>query len=310
MDFSFLISSEDADQRLDIFLTRKLPQYNRSIFAKLIKQGCVLVNTEVVKAGYRLKNKDKVDIEIILSEKKSSIVPKDIPFPILYEDNDILILSKPPGIVVHPGAGNENNTLVNGLLYHCKDLPAFDTIRPGIIHRLDKNTSGAMIVAKSESALRKLTEDFKNRKVRKIYYALLLKCPRDDSGRLVNAIGRHPINRKKMSIRSSGGKYASTKWEILERFKCGMCFIKVEIGTGRTHQIRVHMASLGCPVVGDNLYGGKYSSGFLQSKINRQLLHAYTLEFTHPISGTPLTISAPLWPDMQAVLNLLRNNNK
>ena len=228
-----------------------------------------------------------------------------VDFSILYEDESLLVLTKPPGIVVHPAAGHNSGTLAHGLLYHCDSLPGIEEQRPGIVHRLDKDTSGIMLVAKTDDALKKLAEDFRDRKVTKTYHAILLRCPSEKQGRIVAEIGRHPVNRKKMTVVKSSGRYAATSWGIKEQFDNGMCFAEVGLETGRTHQIRVHMASLGCPVACDRLYGGRVAeiSGL---PVSRQLLHASTVRFNHPAHGRPLTLTAPLWEDFQDILNLLR----
>jgi 23S rRNA pseudouridine1911/1915/1917 synthase len=209
-------------------------------------------------------------------------------------------------LVVHPANGHHSGTLVHGLLYRCKHLPAVDESRPGIVHRLDKDTSGVMLVAKTEQALRTLMADFKDRRVQKVYHALLLRCPREHDGRIVAPLGRHPVDRKKMAIQPGGGKYAATSWQVMERFANGWCLAEIRIETGRTHQIRVHMASMKSPVVGDLLYGGSVDRN-AAIKPTRQMLHASTLRFSHPFSGQDLSFTAPLAEDMQSLLDVLRD---
>jgi 23S rRNA pseudouridine1911/1915/1917 synthase len=300
---TFTVSPGEAGMRLDLFLVHHLADYSRSALLRLIQEGMVLVNGQPVKAGYRMREEERVDVLFPL-RPPASLVPQQIDFAVLFEDDDLLIIAKPPGLVVHPAAGHRSGTLAHGLLHHCSSLPGAEEQRPGIVHRLDKDTSGIMLVAKTDRALQRLTEDFHDRNVHKIYHAVLLRCPADEAGRIVQAVGRHPVNRKKMAVRSDG-RHAATRWRILERFANGMCFVELDLETGRTHQIRVHMAFLGCPVAGDELYGGhvRASYGF---SVQRQLLHASAITFHHPSSRQKMSFAAPLWQDMQEVLAQLR----
>ena len=295
-----------AGVRLDMFLTKQLEEYTRSALGKLIHDGHVLVDGKQLKAGYRVNNGDNITVSIP-PRASSELTPEKIEFTILHEDEDLLVLVKPPGLVVHPAVGHRSGTLAHGLLFHCAALPGIEEQRPGIVHRLDKDTSGIMLVAKSDNALRQLTSDFRERNIKKTYHAVLLRCFRDNEGRVVAPIGRHPVKRKKMAIRLNGGRYAATRFRVLERFDLGMCFVELDLETGRTHQIRVHLASLGCPVAGDALYGGRVSDSF-GINVSRQLLHASTLSFVHPVNKQSMTFTAPLWPDMELVLDMLRNN--
>jgi 23S rRNA pseudouridine1911/1915/1917 synthase len=306
LSFSFTVSQNQAGVRLDMFLTNQLKEYTRSALGKLIHDGQVLVDGKQLKAGYRVHSGDSVTVTIP-PPVSSELTPEKIDFAILHEDKDILVLVKPPGLVVHPAAGHRSGTLAHGLLFHCDALPGVDEHRPGIVHRLDKDTSGIMLVAKTDHALRHLTEAFRERNIKKTYHALLLRCPQDRAGRVVAPIGRHPVKRKKMAIRHNGGRYAATRFRILERFGSGMCFAELDLETGRTHQIRVHMASLGCPVAGDALYGGRVPDLF-RIAVTRQLLHASTLSFVHPVSRESMVFTAPLWSDMELVLDRLRDN--
>jgi len=300
----FVIALDEAGQRLDHFLTRQYPEHTRSALNRLIGTAHVLVDGRQEKAGHRLRENETVAV-VLPPPPSPELVPEQVDFAVLYEDAHLLVINKPPGLVVHPSGGHRNATLVHGLLYRCKTLPAADIDRPGIVHRLDKDTSGVMLVAKTEAALRTLMADFKNRKIRKTYHALLLRCPREAEGRIVAPVGRHPVDRKKMAIRPVQGKYAVTNWRVLERFANGWCWTEIEIETGRTHQIRVHMASLKAPVAGDALYGGAVDRRALL-KPGRQMLHASTLCFNHPLTGEAMCCTAPLAEDMQALLDGLR----
>ncbi len=305
----FLIVGErDAGQRLDCFLARNLSGFSRSALSKLIKSGRVRVDRRTSKAGYRLRSGNSIEVTVPPAPPLS-LVPRKIDFPIIHEDDSLLVISKPPGLVVHPACGHTEHTLVHGLLHHCSSLPGDDALRPGIVHRLDKDTSGIMLVAKNEAVLRKLSADFKNRKIHKVYHALLIRAPQvaggGERGRIVEPISRHPVHRQKMAVRATGGRYAATRWRLLEAFPGGPVFAELSPETGRTHQIRVHMAFLKSPVAGDRLYGGVLPAR-LGLKAERQLLHASRLSFDHPESGRRMTLSAPLWPDMQIILERLR----
>ena len=302
--FSYQVKPEEGGMRLDHYLVRHIPDQSRSGLGKYIRAGYILVNNSRVKPGYRLKSGDDIRVELPPPEE-SRLVAQPVDFEVLYQDESLLVISKPPGLVVHPAAGHAAGTLVNGLLCRYGELPGSENNRPGIVHRLDKDTSGIMLVARTEKMQRLLAEAFKNRQVHKIYHALLLRCPPDMEGRIVAPIGRHPVNRKKMAIHRNGGRYAATRWQVLETFANGMCFAEIIIETGRTHQIRVHMSSLGAPVAGDELYGGRIgdSAGV---RTDRQLLHASTISFIHPETGRECVFTAPLWQDMEQVLEQLR----
>jgi len=273
----------------------------------MIDAAQILVDNQQVKSGYRLRDQNTISI-IFPPPQSSPLLPERIDFPVLFEDDHLLVISKPPGLVVHPASGHHHGTLVHGLLYRCENLPMGDEGRPGIVHRLDKETSGVMLVAKTELALRTLMADFKNRKIQKTYHALLLRCPRERDGRIVMPVGRHPVDRKKMAIRPAHGKYAATNWHVLENFSNGWCLAEIGIETGRTHQIRVHLASVKSPVVGDLLYGGSVGRG-AKVQPSRQMLHASTLCFNHPFTGQGCCFTAPLWGDMQGALDILRENS-
>jgi len=306
-DYRFVVVPQESGQRLDHYLARKLTGLSRSSITKLIQADKVTVNSLKKKPGHKVKTGEIILVELPEPEP-TCIEAEDISFDVLFEDSHLLVISKPPGLVVHPAAGNQSGTLVNGLMYHYQDLPQLDGGRPGIVHRLDKDTSGVMVIAKSELALRQLSEDFKERRVHKTYKALLLRSPGDDYGTINAPIGRHPVHRKKMAVRPVKGRHAVSHWTILERYGNGMSLAEIEIETGRTHQIRVHMASNATPIVGDELYGGK--SGQCEIKLPaRQMLHAYHIALEHPVDRKPVEFTAPLWNDMAEFLALLRGQD-
>lgn len=305
----FVVEPEEEGQRLDLFLSfnDQLVDISRSRVQKLIRSDNVLVNGLVRKAGYTVHCDDVVTIDLP-PPKPMDLVPEEVPFEILYEDDDLIVVSKPPGIVVHPACGHDSGTLVHGLLNHCRNLSGINgELRPGIVHRLDKDTSGVLVVAKNEQVHHSLVNQFKNRQVEKVYHAIVDGRPERSSGSIILPIGRHPVSRKKMAVREEGGRDAVTHWKILENFSSEFTYIEVRLETGRTHQIRVHMANIGHPVSGDSLYGKKKSS-YVTFQINRQCLHAFILAFTHPNTGEKLRFTAPVWQDMQETLNLLRKD--
>ena len=251
------VSAAYNNLRLDIFLVQLgLPGFSRSQITQSIKAGSITINGRSVKPGYRVKTGEVVEGAVQCNEPHALPVPQPVDFDILHEDPSIIVLSKPPGLVVHPGSGNFQDTLVNGLLHRFKDIAeAGDPFRPGIVHRLDKDTSGVMVVARNSVALRRLAQDFKNRQVEKIYRALVHGTPAEKEGRIVAAIGRHPVNRQKMAIREQSGRHAVSNW-CTERSYGRFSLLAVRIETGRTHQIRVHLAHIKHPVAGDEVYGG------------------------------------------------------
>ena len=263
------------DQRLDLYLLDKIP-LSRSQIKRKIDNAEILVNKNKVKAGYNIELGDIISIE---EDKEIKLEKEDIDFKILYEDDHLAIISKPQDLVVHPGAGNPNNTLVNGLLYKFDNLAkGSDELRPGIVHRLDKDTSGLMIIAKSDEAYSKLVKMFKTRKIKKSYLAIVYG-KLDDFGVIDSPIGRDRKNRKKFCVTNHNSKRAISKYKLLKNFD-NYSLVKINLITGRTHQIRVHFSYIKHPVIGDPVYG--YKNKF---NIDKQLLHSYTLEFKHPISG-------------------------
>lgn len=279
--------------RLDLFLTSHFvengkPLYSRTYFQKLIEEGLVKLNGELVKKRELVALGDEVEIAFPL-EKELHLEPEDIPLDVLYEDEDLLIVNKPSGMVIHPAPGNPKGTFANALLHYLKRTPTEDPLRPGIVHRLDKDTTGALIAAKNPLAHRRLVEMFSKRQIKKEYLAV---CLDNIPSQTINLpIGRDPRNRKKMWIDTERAKSAKTIIETLQ-FNEPFCLVRCELITGRTHQIRVHLAGLGHPIIGDPLYGSSQMN--VKYGENVQLLHAHTVEFMHPITNIPIKITAPL----------------
>ncbi len=297
----------DQGHRLDKVLhsNSHLAEMSRSRIQKLIKDGYIQVNDHTVKLSYKVHDKDHISVTIP-SPKKLLLKPQELPLGILFEDEHLIVINKDPGIVVHPAAGNMEGTLVQGLLHHCQDLSGIGGVmRPGIIHRLDKDTSGVLVVAKTDLAHQNLVEQFKKRQVRKIYLAIVAGCPAQHSGTITTSIGRHPVHRKKMSVLERGGRSAVTEYEVIETF-VKASLLRVVIKTGRTHQIRVHMAHIGCPVLGDQIYGGKKAQ---MEGVKRQCLHASQLTIAHPLTTEILQFDAPLPADMKSLLDGFRSEN-
>ncbi|SHO50490.1 RluA family pseudouridine synthase [Desulfopila aestuarii] len=295
------IDATQAGVRLDHLLVQCIPDSSRSRIGASIRSGHILVDGEAKKAGYKLKNGELVSGSLI-DTPPLEVSPEQLEFPILFEDPSLLVLSKPPGLVVHPGSGNHHGTLVNGLLHHCETIAEVgDAARPGIVHRLDKDTSGIMVVAKNDQVHRALVEAFKAREVEKEYIALVFGILDQPEGRIVAPIGRHQNNRQKMAVQETTGKYAVSNWRVLDEYENRFSKIRVKIETGRTHQIRVHMAHLGHPVAGDTIYGPNRDN----KPFPRQMLHASRIAFNHPITGVNLHFRAPIWQDMQEILDQL-----
>lgn len=312
----FTIGKGEAGERVDIFLTHNVNSISRSQIQRVITEGNVQVNNLRVKSGYRLREGDFV---ILTKEapKSYDVMPENIPLTIVYEDASIIVLDKPAGMVVHPAAGNYSGTIVNALLFHCKDLSGVGgVLRPGIVHRLDKQTSGLLIAAKSDTAHKALSKQFKKHIVKKVYKALVHGNVKDENGLIELPVGRHPTDRKKMSTKSKRGKMAITRWKVIERYDIAT-LLDVEIETGRTHQIRVHLNTLGYPVIGDTVYGNsqkrtsEIKNDVLRNILNqmkRQALHANRLEFYHPLEDRYLQFTSPLPDDMAYVCEALRQH--
>ena len=303
----FIVAEGEQGLRMDVFLPQKDPTLSRSQAKRLIEDGDAIVDGKPVRASHRLKPGEKVSLRKP-PPVPSEIVPEAIPLHILYEDGAIIVVDKPAGMVVHPAAGNYSGTLVNALQHHCRNLSGIGGVmRPGIVHRLDKGTSGLMVAAKSDEAHRHLAEQFKRRQVSKHYTALVHGNLRENEGVADAAVGRHPVERKKMSTASRRGKAALTRWRVLERFGA-FTLLEAKIETGRTHQIRVHLSALGHPVAGDSVYGASKRAvetpalRAVLKKLPRQALHAGRLSFAHPVTGEEMSFESPLPEDMAEVI--------
>ena len=302
-------------QRLDQFLADSLPELSRSQIKKLIEDGLILCDGERVKAGNKLRGGETVQVEIPSPEPIEAL-PEDIPLDILYEDSSLIVINKPAGMVVHPAPGHSSGTLVNALLYHCRDLSGIGgCLRPGIVHRLDKDTSGVMVVSKDDEAHQGLAEQFKEHSISRKYVAFVFGQVQNNTGTVDKPIGRHPQERKKMSGASRSGRRAVTHWQVLQRFdKDRLTCVELTLETGRTHQIRVHLSEMNLPVVGDPVYGGHKKSNAigdarlrsLVQGLKRQALHARHLGFRHPVTGAWLEFESPLPQDMADILEYLQ----
>lgn len=303
----FAVPNDREGQRLDRFLVEKLPDLSRSRISNLIRTGFILVSGATSKAASRLKSGEIIKVNLPPPESLE-IKPGKVEFSVLFEDEYLLIVAKPPGIVVHPGCGHKKGTLVHGLLDHCENLSGISGVeRPGIVHRLDKDTSGVMVVAKNDRSHHGLVELFKSRQVKKVYHAIIVGRPKKGKGCVSQPIGRHRSNRRKMAVLEHGGRDAVTCWTVLEELPYNLTYIEVRPETGRTHQIRVHMAFLGHPVAGDELYGGKQLMIPKESfTVERQCLHAYSLSFLHPVTGRSMEYVSPVWSDMKETLEKIR----
>jgi len=298
-----VFTAEEKGQRLDVFVVERFPELSRSHVQKLIEQGNVLVDGSVRKANYKLRGGEVVQVTVPQAEP-ISVEPEDIPLDILYEDKDIIVVNKARGMVVHPASGVYTGTLVNALLFHCQDLSGINgEIRPGIVHRLDKDTSGVMVCAKNDTAHLDLAEQIRTKTAHRTYWAIVHGNIKEEAGIIKGDIGRHPTDRKKMAIVRENGKPAVTHFKVLERFG-EYTLVECQLETGRTHQIRVHMTSIGHPLVNDPKYGPKKTSPFA---INGQALHSLQLTLTHPVTKEEMTFTAPLPTDMEKILTGLRN---
>ena len=285
-----LIVKENNQKRLDSYVTDKLSKVSRTTAQRLIEEEKILVNGKKQKASYKPEEGDVISIEIP-EAKDVELKAQDIPVPVVYEDNDIIVVNKPKGMVVHPAVGHSTGTLVNAIMYHCQgNLSGINgEIRPGIVHRIDKDTTGSLIICKNDEAHRNIAEQIKEHSVTRRYVGVVAGTFSEESGTVEGAIGRHPNDRKRMTINEKNGKPAVTHYRVLQTLK-GASFMEFELETGRTHQIRVHMASISHPLLGDTVYGNSKNPYKLQG----QALHARTIGFIHPTTGEYIEVSAPI----------------
>lgn len=300
----FLIEENNSGMRLDKYLSSCFGDKSRSYIQGIIEKGNVLVNGKIRKSNYSIKIMDKIEITIP-EPLELNIIPENIPLDVLYEDSEVIVINKPQGMVVHPASGVYTGTLVNALLMHCKDLSGINGVtRPGIVHRIDKDTSGVIVIAKNDNAHNFLAAQLKEHTVKRVYYALVEGIIKEESGRVEAPLGRHPQEKIKMAV-VKDGKQAATNYKVIERFK-NHTLVECILETGRTHQIRVHMAHIGHPLVGDPVYGYKKQ----RFNLNGQLLHAMQLGFIHPVSMEYMEFETPLPEYFKKVLNILRNELK
>ena len=302
MKQEYIVPEKSSGLRIDKFLTEICPDYTRSFLQKLLKSELVEVNGKPVKSSYKTAAGDTVTFEVP-EAVEAEITAQEMPLDILYEDEDVILINKPKRMVVHPAAGHYEGTLVNGLMHHCREqLSGINGVmRPGIVHRIDMDTTGVLIVCKNDLAHNSIAEQLKVHSITRKYYAVVFGSLKDDEGTIHAPIGRHPNDRKKMSINSKNGKDAVTHYKVLERFH-GYTLVECRLETGRTHQIRVHMASIGHPLLGDQVYGPAKQPFRLQG----QTLHAGVLGFLHPRTGEYMEFSAPLPKYFEELLEKLR----
>ncbi|OOM09224.1 RluA family pseudouridine synthase [Clostridium saccharobutylicum] len=297
----FIVDEKEQGTRIDKYLAQALEEKSRSFIQGLIEKDSILVNNKIIKSNYKLKPLDRIEVTLPEAELLK-VESENIKLDILYEDKDIIVVNKAQGMVVHPAPGNYNGTLVNALLFHCKDLSSINgVIRPGIVHRIDKDTSGVLVIAKNDDAHNKLSEQLKDHSMKREYYALIEGRLKNDSGTIDKPLGRNKKDRLKMGI-VEDGKRAVTHYEVIERYN-GYTLIKCILETGRTHQIRVHMASIGFPLVGDPLYGFKRQ----KFKVQGQMLHAKTLGFIHPGQNKYIEFTTELPEYFKGIIDKLRN---
>ena len=296
---------EDAGQRLDSFLAAHLDGISRSAAARLLEEGCVLCDGRVPGKSLRLTGTEEISVTLPQPEE-TELIPQDIPLDVVYEDADVIVINKPTGLVVHPAPGHPDGTLVNALLYHCGDSLSGigGEKRPGIVHRIDRDTSGFIIAAKNDRAHQALAAQLADHTLARTYECLVTGNLREEGGTVDAPIGRHPTDRKKMAVTEKNSRRAVTHWEVIARYP-GVTHVRCRLETGRTHQIRVHMAYLGHPILGDTVYGAKKAVPGLTG----QCLHAVGLRFLHPSTGEAVELSCPLPEEFQAYLRKLENKS-
>ena len=302
-NMNFQVTREEQGNRIDRYLASRLPDYSRSFLQKLVGEGRVLVGDKPVKSNYKINEGDRIILSVP-DAVEPEIIPEPIPLDILYEDASLLVINKPKGMVVHPCPGHYSGTLVNALMYHCKDqLSGINGVmRPGIVHRIDQNTTGSLVVCKTDAAHRSLAEQLKVHSITRKYRAIVHGNLKEEEGTVNAPIGRHPVDRKKMAVNNRCGRDAVTHYRVLERFG-SFTYLECRLETGRTHQIRVHMASIGHPLLGDDVYG---PSRCPIPGLTGQTLHAMTLGFIHPETGTYMEFEAPLPEYFENLLEKLR----
>ena len=302
--FEFVCEAENKGERIDSFLSKKCEDFSRSAITKNVEKGLVTVNDKAVSKSYKLSVGDLV-VMSVEAPVELDVVPQDIPLDIVYEDDDLLVVNKPKGMVVHPAAGNYTDTLVNALMFHCKDsLSGINgVLRPGIVHRIDKNTSGLLIVAKNDKSHNHLALQIKEHSFTREYVTVVYGNIKDDNGTVDAPIGRHPVDRKKMCVINKNSKHAVTHYEVLERFN-GFTMLRCKLETGRTHQIRVHMAYIGHPVAGDDVYGPKK----VITALKGQCLHAQKIGFIHPTTSEYLEFTSDIPETFSTFVNKMRKS--
>lgn len=316
--YKFEITDGKHKERLDVFLTNSIEKSTRSKIQKLIKSNCVLINGEPEKANYKVVPNDVIEVTIPVSPRPDTVEPEDIPLNIIFEDDDLMIINKPPGVVVHPALGNHTGTLVNALLFHTEKLSSVnENVRAGIVHRIDKGTSGLLLVAKDDWIHSELAKKFASHSIERTYWAVVWGRFKDSEGEIIGNIGRSKKDRKLFAVVENEGKHSHTFYKVLEEYEFAS-LIELKLKTGRTHQIRVHLSSINHPVFGDPTYGGrrivyglnlpKITSRIdnLLKVIDRQALHAKTLGFIHPRSGKKLEFDSELPEDINEIIVRLR----
>lgn len=305
--FEYIVNENEKGIRIDKYISSQLSDYTRSYIQKLIEKDLVYVNDQNIKSNYKLRLNDHIKVNIPLKENDDiEIKAENIPIDVIYEDNDIIIINKEYGMVVHPGPGHYTGTLVNGLLYHYKDNLSTinDDFRPGIVHRLDRDTTGILVVCKNNDAHISIARQLKDHSVKRIYHGIVYNAFNNTEGTIDAPIGRHPVDRKRMSINYDNGKNAITHYKLIENLQDNFAYVECSLETGRTHQIRVHMASISHPILGDKVYGPKNK----RFKVKGQALHAKSIGFIHPSTNKYMEFEAPLPEAFNKLLNRLKTN--